>query len=299
MVKDRPSTHFRQQGLTLVELLVGLLLQSLVLLILAQLYLSGESSLRMQQEIGKVQARGHYAASLLANDLRTAGYVGCRNLEEPSFEVRMEASGVDKLTSVADTIAVMKNGSGWSEPEGFTRQPDTDVLRAVYAIGGAFLAEDIDHDTGQLEVQGTVALFSDNDLLLLSDCKTTHLFRAGEVALSDATLSINYAADLSGGEYIQGSQLLKFMDVTWFVAIADDHDEPGLYRQVNVLAPVLVASSVDTFAVEKVESALASGIHYELVLATQRQLADAAELAEDRKARRTFSGYFNLRNFGA
>lgn len=298
MVKDRPSLQSRQQGLTLIELLVGLLLQSIVLLILAQLYLSGGSSLRMQQEVGKVQARGHYAAGLLADDLRTAGYVGCRNLEEPSFEVRVEALGVPTITSVADTIEVMNGGDDWSPPEGFTHQADTDVLRASYAIGGAYLAEDLDHDVEQIKAEGAVALFSDNDLLLLSDCKTTHLFRAGEVSLSNATLSINYAADLSDGEYIQGTPVLKLMDVTWFVAIADDDAEPGLYRQVNGLAPVLVASSVDAFTVEKVENAQASGIRYELLLATQRQIADTAGSAGDR-VRRTFRGYFNLRNFGA
>lgn len=208
-------------------------------------------------------------------------------------------SGVASIARVADTINIMKSGSGWSVPEGFIHAPGTDVLRAVYATGGAYLEDEVDHGAGEMKVKGAIALFGENDLLLLSDCKTTHLFLATGVSLEEQTLTVSYEGDLRDGDYLEGTPLLKFMDVTWFAARADANGEPGLYRQVSGMDPVLVASSVEAFEVELVEGSKSSGIRYEMSLATERQVADAAEAEGDRKVRREFSGYFNLRNFGA
>lgn len=311
MVKDELAAIKRQQGLTLVELLVGIFLQSLVLLILAQLYLSGGSSLRMQQETGKVQSRGQYATSLLAGDLRSAGYFGCRNLDDPKHSVEVVAQGVSKFDSIDDAVEIIDGGSSWSAPTGFTHLSGTDVLRVAYASGGAYLASEVVPTTGNIQVAGMVGLFSEGDLVLVSDCQNTHIFRATGVESSESAATISYtgAQNIGGlSNYAENSQVFKFQDVTWFVATSGN--EQGLYRQVGGGAPVLVASSVEAFRVVLVEHSLSAGIRYGLALATDRQVADTAvpfefdgddlnESDGDRKVRRVFSGYYNLRNFGS
>jgi type IV pilus assembly protein PilW len=66
----------RQQGLSLVELMVALLIGLVLLAGVFQIYLSGRQSAHAQEDLARMQENGRYAMDLITQDLRRAGYWG-------------------------------------------------------------------------------------------------------------------------------------------------------------------------------------------------------------------------------
>ena len=66
----------RQQGLSLVELMVALLIGLILLAGVFQIYLSGRQSAHAQEDLARMQENGRYAMDLITRDLRRAGYWG-------------------------------------------------------------------------------------------------------------------------------------------------------------------------------------------------------------------------------
>jgi len=68
------SRRTKQNGLTLVELLIAMVLGLVVLLVVGQIYLSGRQSYRTQTGFGGMQENGRFALFFLQRDIRMAGF---------------------------------------------------------------------------------------------------------------------------------------------------------------------------------------------------------------------------------
>lgn len=66
-----------QKGLSLIELMVTILLSSLLLLGVLQLYISTSATDRTSNELARVQENGRVAIELIAREARRMGYQGC------------------------------------------------------------------------------------------------------------------------------------------------------------------------------------------------------------------------------
>ncbi|HVV68883.1 MAG TPA: PilW family protein [Gammaproteobacteria bacterium] len=75
--------HFRQQGITLVEVMLACALGLFLMAGLIQIGLAGKRTFTMQQAIINLQENGHYAVYFLNQHLRMAGYAGCES--QPPF----------------------------------------------------------------------------------------------------------------------------------------------------------------------------------------------------------------------
>ncbi len=68
-------THARQTGLSLVELMVALTIGLLIVLAATTLYLGASGSLRLQDEVSRLDDSGRFALDSITRLLRIAGYV--------------------------------------------------------------------------------------------------------------------------------------------------------------------------------------------------------------------------------
>ena len=68
---------FRQQGLTLVELMVAATLGLVIMAGVIQLFISSKETYRINSFISQIQESGRFAIEAVAHDLRMAGYQGC------------------------------------------------------------------------------------------------------------------------------------------------------------------------------------------------------------------------------
>ena len=67
----------KQQGLTLIELMVSMLIGLFIITMVSQVFLSTNRSNRLNHQLGLMQEAARTATSLIARDVRMAGYTGC------------------------------------------------------------------------------------------------------------------------------------------------------------------------------------------------------------------------------
>ena len=71
------SLHKPQLGFSLIELMITIILSSLLLLGVLQLYINTSATDRTSNELARVQESGRVALELIAREARRAGYQGC------------------------------------------------------------------------------------------------------------------------------------------------------------------------------------------------------------------------------
>jgi type IV pilus assembly protein PilW len=75
----------RQAGLTLTELLVSLVLGLLLIAAVLGVFLGGLQTYRTTESLSRVQESGRLALEVLRQDLRLAGFTGCRQTLQPEL----------------------------------------------------------------------------------------------------------------------------------------------------------------------------------------------------------------------
>ncbi|WP_440223493.1 PilW family protein [Dokdonella sp. MW10] len=79
----------RSRGVSLIELMVALLIASLLLLGIIQIFGASRSSAQLQEGLSRVQENGRFATQFLQRQLRMVGYMGCGadagRIEQESF----------------------------------------------------------------------------------------------------------------------------------------------------------------------------------------------------------------------
>lgn len=73
----RLRASLRQAGLSLVELMVALLISSLILIGLVQIFASTRVTYQADEGLARLQENGRFAMDFLARDIRMAGNMGC------------------------------------------------------------------------------------------------------------------------------------------------------------------------------------------------------------------------------
>lgn len=74
----RPFRH-RQRGLSLIELMIAILIGSILILAVVQVFSASRTAYQLSQGIARNQENARFALDFLARDLRMAGHMGCVN----------------------------------------------------------------------------------------------------------------------------------------------------------------------------------------------------------------------------
>lgn len=80
------TTHFsprrfspvnRQSGVSLIELMIGIAISSILMLGMYQIFIASRITFQMQQGLSRVQENGRFAMDYLQRNVRMAGFLGC------------------------------------------------------------------------------------------------------------------------------------------------------------------------------------------------------------------------------
>lgn len=100
MKTNLPPLRARQNGLSLIELMVALLISFLVSLGIVQIFSASRGTYQMQDGLSRVQESGRYATQLMQHQLRMVGYMGCG----ADTERTTQASFVNHLALYSATV---------------------------------------------------------------------------------------------------------------------------------------------------------------------------------------------------
>jgi type IV pilus assembly protein PilW len=162
--------YSQQQGLSLIELMIAILLGMLLLLGVLQMFNSTSSSDRANTALARVQESGRVALEIIKQDLRRTGYIGCANPLSPAIP-----SGHTPTTMFpADGIG--QQGTETHEGAG----TDSDTLAIVHGSASPTQLKDISGATATLVSSDEHLRMGNGEgqEFILTDCQAVYVFRA-------------------------------------------------------------------------------------------------------------------------
>ena len=239
-----------QQGISLVEVLVALVISLFLLAGIIQVYVANKSSYGFSNSISRIQENGRYAMDIMAQDLRMAGFFGCA-IFDPEDDAAMDAI-VNNLNKAGPGYD--PNNMGYLENE-LIEGTENDGLNGSDSITlrGA--------EPGNLSVQPPYSSTSANikvsephdlkegDIVMVSNCRGADIIQISNINASNGTLVHNTGSSTEPGNYnpdnctggnahclsqTYGSDasLFRFRTVTYSIAIGES-GEPALWRSDN------------------------------------------------------------------
>lgn len=217
-----------QQGLSLVELMVGMVLGLFLVLGIGQVFVSNNNTFRTQEGMAKIQEGGRFAMQRISAAIRSAGFFGCSGVDEVNkFYVVADnpPDGLKSVTSDTPIIGEDDVSSGTTiDGKSLVVGSDTVTLRGSGMSGIAYTGVDL-NPTQDIPIANGNISFLEADYVLISDCKVGTLFRVSKVnsgviehkAACDSGGTCNTSASL-GKLYGGDATITHLYAHTFFVA---------------------------------------------------------------------------------
>ena len=214
----------RQSGLSLVEIMVALVISSLLIAGVIQIFIGNKATFRLQEGLGRMQENARFALDFMTQDIRQAGYLGCtRNLANMQSSLLSPPGSFDPSTGLqgceftgdggtapgvtydlnavdAAPIETDGNNDGWAGWQTSTGEPaldstpnvlnGSDVLRVWHAAPALAQVTGITPGTPTIISIDTNKGIGAGDFIVLSDCVAADLMQVCSTSSAGDTLTI-------------------------------------------------------------------------------------------------------------
>lgn len=271
----------KQNGLTLVEMMIAMTLSVILLAGLAQIFSSNKLSFQMTNGIARVQESGRISMEFLGREIRSAGFVGCatgafsanfvNNVKTSSYSdsVIKEAlalyDGDNAITGFNDIASISANPV--LEDFGLSMGSDTgDLISNTDAVlflgtkpcpGGNVLAHS--QSASELTIANATSCgLEAKDIVVVSNCNTADAF----------ALAVNPTAAASGGNVLSHANTVNISG-----ALSTTYDDKSfVYKMSSSLFYVGVGASGEPALFMKSLTSAANTTPYQVM-----ELADGIE----------------------
>lgn len=205
----------RQQGVSLIELLIAMALGSILLIGLIDLYASNKNTYQMTQAAARLQEDGRIAMQIFSRDIRMAGYVGCGRMSD--------------IKIYPDDYYVEKSFVGWHDGRSSSKirmpaitktlKPNTDAIFILAADPYVVTVKSMTEHSIRFDEKSD---FTAGDNVMISDCQRADIFTYGKK-------DFQYI-------YKAGAQASRWQKLFYYVAKTTRTDKTGkpiyaLYRR--------------------------------------------------------------------
>lgn len=217
----------RQQGLSLVELMIAVTISLLLLAGVIQIFLSNKQTYRVQEGLSRVQENLRFAFHNTSRDIRMVGFQGCTNLEQ--LEPYVIANPPVQINM--STIVTGLDNVGGSN--GFTAKAGTDVITIVSGSASNLqLTGNMASDNANIQIGSNPDNFVAGDYLFITDCEQADLFRATNVSSGSGTVTIAHANNMNTDNrlskaYQTDALVMRMTQMSYFVRDTGARDING------------------------------------------------------------------------
>lgn len=241
-----------QQGMTLVELMVGLAIGMFVVAVMGTVYVGSKVTFNSQESTSRLQENSRFAVDILAADLRMAGFRGCNGQTGAQSAVKNTLNSASSLTyNFSRGIAASHyTGSNWlpaldASLSALSPATTGDVITIYRPSGsGHALTAEMSDGSADLQISATANIAS-GDLLVVTDCAGAAVFQAtnsnpgssgtiehqtGVSGLTPGVATVNL-----GRAYLQDALVYRAQAITYY--LAPSARQPGLLALWSYATP--------------------------------------------------------------
>ncbi|MBO9715980.1 MAG: PilW family protein [Pseudoxanthomonas sp.] len=227
----------RAAGLSLIELMIALLIGTILILGVTQVFGASRAAYQLSEGMSRVQENGRFALDYLQRDIRMAGHFGCVN-----DQARRQATGAldSHFTGAALNFGYSIQGYENASPAGVTLSParvagtDAVVLRFLRGNGIPITAIDatgvnVDATKWSVLTDGGVATPS---MFGIADCAFADVFAASSVNAGTGRVVVPATVDLGryGASPEGGPAMLYRAEAVVYYIGQGAGGQPSLWR---------------------------------------------------------------------
>lgn len=224
----------RQQGFSLVELMIAMTIGFVVLAGVGYLYMESRQAFRSMDNLSRMQESARYALEIVARDIRMAGYRGCASSSgafhntlskgnESAYNFGLPINGYDGGAG-SWTPALPADTGGLS---GLSILPGTDAIILRSASGGGAA---VTKQPGKTSADVKVATPNDlqiGEIVMVTNCKAASVLQITNLNVSGAGQNVvhnvgvlspgNATTDLGENYSDSGGEIVKMQSKTYFI----------------------------------------------------------------------------------
>lgn len=206
----------RITGLTLVELMIALAISAILLAGVSTVYFGNRKAAALNEGIARVQENLRFASELLAQDIRMAGYVGCKtdnitnalnNPTLPHLDINTPLRGFEGDTSISGFPTEISNSGNPPQQRAVVGSDALIVLRGGGAefniVNHAAPASGTGPGGGPASMQmdrDVSGILASGDIVVVSDCRHSAALQiTAQVAGGSDTFTFNTGSSVSPG----------------------------------------------------------------------------------------------------
>ena len=244
-----------QQGMTLIEIMIALLIGAFLLGGILQIFTNSKQTYRMQEGLSRMQENGRFAMSFLERDIRMAGFRGCNsttaptnNLNSPTDFLNAFGTAIEGFESTSATAwtpainAAVTSPLGGSDVITLRRADDQSFTVTTHASATSDLTLDASATSAELKSTGFLKSNGNNNytIAVVSDCSAAAVFQV--TGITNTVLSHAIGANTSpcvpcnatndlGKTYV-GAQVYPINTISYYVG-TNPNGQPALYRRIG------------------------------------------------------------------
>lgn len=255
----------KQTGLSLVELMVSLVISTMIMAGVLQIFVSSKKSYSTEEALSRMQENARYAVGALSEGIRLTGFAGCSGVSTTPIvpDIGVKEANVDPVTNFLSDRSVVGfdavdgvidvNGDDFSM-SGLVGGTDAFSISTAGACS-SHLMEDMSTRSAEILVSNQNHCdWSANQYLIITDCTALDVFMlTNNPGDSGKTVSLQHSDSLNkktklSTKYVSESVVFDFVMTTYYIG-RNSELEPGLYRKVNDDASELVVGGVEDMQV--------------------------------------------------
>lgn len=196
----------KQQGMTLIEILIALVLGSFLLAGVYKIFLNSKQNYLMQEGLSRMQESGRFALEFISRDIRMSGYEGCStttatpvnnmDINNPNPNPVPITLPVGSSISLTGNDNVANNWNTLACGGANSCTAGTDVISYHFGRECARLTGSMGTNNANIQITAAnTCNFQAYDVVLISDCAASDVFTATNVSNGGGVQTIAHAAN--------------------------------------------------------------------------------------------------------
>jgi len=275
VTKVNKRSAIRQQGFTVIELMIALLISSVVIGGIFAVFINTKKTQRFTSELAQIQESGRFALAFLKRDIRMIDYQGCNSsgsLEINIVDNAMSVSDFAKQKVVGYKIkANWKTGSAFATASDITAKLGSDAfsIGRIRDLPDSIVIDSTTNTTVEL-TNNTSYPFKQHEMLLVSDCESSDIFKVTAaptvIDADDNSQSLSHTSAAPTGNAISklydSSAVLSHYQNTLYYVTNTGRKNPHGEDVFALNRAIVTAASTPTFKIEE----LIEGVEHMTVL---------------------------------